>query len=92
MQNVSSTLLTYMATNEATYNCSGICSETPLFYFYGSIILGPPAKSCQTYVMNDIKWGFLLYGSFFMLCGILLILAFNIQYGMWGRGLTKKMR
>lgn len=81
-----------MINNENYYNCVGICTDPPMFYFNKDVTSGLPASSCQSQIKKDLKWGYLLYGSIFMFAGLCLFIAFNVQYGMWGRNLYKRMQ
>ena len=93
IQTVPEAMISYIKAKEAQYSCGGICDDTPMFYFSKSIkTYGAPSISCKPYIIKDLQFAYLLYGSIFLASGLFLMLAFNIQYGLWGRNLFKKMQ
>ncbi|CDW76208.1 UNKNOWN [Stylonychia lemnae] len=91
VQEIPSDTLQYIIDKESENSCGGVCEELPMFYFFKPITDGQPPNSCKEYVLKDLQIAYLLYGSVFLFGGILLMIGFNVQYGMWGRNLQKKM-
>jgi hypothetical protein len=63
-----------------------------MFYFASNATTGLPLNSCKGQIIKDLQIGYCLYGSIFFCAGLCLFIAFNVQYGMWGRNLFKKMQ
>eukprot|EP00347_Sterkiella_histriomuscorum_P010920 403374423 len=92
IQQINSETLQYIISKENDNTCGGICeNDLPMFYFQKDITEGQPQTSCREYVIKDLQIAYLLYGSVFLIGGFLLMAAFNVQYGMWGRNLQRKM-
>mmetsp|Transcript_18468 Transcript_18468/g.17578 ORF Transcript_18468/g.17578 Transcript_18468/m.17578 type:complete len:208 (+) Transcript_18468:253-876(+) len=75
---ISTNLLAYVIESEDIRDCQGLCSPSPMFHFYKNITEGPPQTNCADFLVNELSWGYLLYGSFFLFCGLMLLLSFNI--------------
>lgn len=85
-------MLTLIKDLETNYQCMGLCQKSK-FFFYGDIReMGPPGNNCS----DGVKWkynesiGYLSIGL--LGTGIIVFIAFNVQYGLWRRRWTRESK
>ncbi|TNV77174.1 hypothetical protein FGO68_gene14963 [Halteria grandinella] len=83
---IDSKLLTVLRALEDTAHCSGFCNPQPLFWFFKDVSLGQPPMACVEGLSLLVSENFMGAGATFVILGVLLFVAFQIQYGLWCRG------
>lgn len=67
---------------ERKYQCSGVCRPA-LFYYSQHLSAGVPTENCLTYMKNEIGDSLKYLGLASTICGVLILLIFICQYGLW---------
>lgn len=67
---------------EEEFNCAGICAASP-FYWGRSIDVGRPKEYCGAKIKEDITSAFTGLSIATFVSGILLLIAFCMQYCLW---------
>lgn len=67
---------------EGKYDCAGICT-TPLFYVSKPLSAGIPTEECLKGIQEQIAGSTMYVGVVALICGILMLCAWIMQYCLW---------